>query len=62
MQTVDTFETLKLLAIEAIAQAQTPMQLTAAIDLHKAMADRYEENWLNDLYEGSEGYLDSITY
>ena len=56
-----TFESLLLEIRDSIERCATPTQLTSALASALKNAEQYEDQWINSLYESSEGY-ESIIY
>lgn len=55
-----TFEQLLLDIRESIEQASSPTHLTSILANALKKAEDFEEDWINELYEQSEGFNDYI--
>ena len=56
-----TFEQLLLDIRESIEQASSPTHLTSILANKLKQAEDFEEDWINELYEQSEGF-DNLIY
>jgi hypothetical protein len=51
-----TFESLLLEIRDSIEQSMTPSQLTSTLMSALKKAEEFEEEWINELYENSDGF------
>ncbi len=51
-----TFESLLLEVRDSIEQSMTPSQLTSTLISALKKAEELEEEWINELYENSDGF------
>lgn len=51
-----SFESLLLEVRDSIEQSLSPSQLTSTLMSALKKAEEFEEEWINELYENSDGY------